>query len=47
MFSRFWPISGWGWGKRGEFVKKGNFGTKIFFQIMLNKILESCKYDIC
>ena len=47
MFSRFRPKSGWGWGKGGESVKKGKFGTKTFFQIIMNEILESRKNDIC
>ena len=29
-----------------ESIKKGKFATKIVFQIMLNKVLESCKNDI-
>ena len=38
----FWPFKGVG----AESNKKGKFVTKIVFQIMLNKVLESCKNDI-
>ena len=44
-FSGFWPLRGW--GGLAEFVKKGKFAMKIFFKIMLNKVLEICKNDIC
>ena len=30
-----------------ESDKKGKFMTKIFFQIMLNKLLKCCKKYIC
>ena len=44
-FSGFWPLKGW--GGLAEFVKKGKFAMKIFFKIMLNKVLEICKNDTC
>ena len=34
-----------GGGCLGEFVKIGNLAMKIFFQIMLNKLLKICKND--
>ena len=43
MLSGFWSLRGWG---EGESVKKVKFITKIFFQIMLNEALKSCKNDI-
>ena len=36
-------FSGGGEVGLGESVKKGNFATNIFFQIMLNEALKSCK----
>ena len=39
--SRFWELRGWE-GLR-EFVKKEKFVRKIFFQIMLNEVLNECE----
>ena len=39
--SRFWELRGW--EGLSEFVKKEKFVRKIFFQIMLNKVLNECE----
>ena len=28
-------------------LKKGKFKAKIFFQIVLNEVLKTCKNDLC
>ena len=45
---KFFTLSGfWLLKVLGESVKKGKFVMKMFFQIMLNKILKNSKNDIC
>ena len=36
-----------GLGEGGDYVKNKKFGTKVFFEITLNEILESCENYIC
>ena len=43
-FSSRWVILGIkGVGSLGEFVEKGKFVTKPFFQTMLNEVKKTCK----
>ena len=42
--SGLWPLRGW--GGLAESVKKRKFVMKIF-KIMLSKVLETCRKDIC
>ena len=43
-FSSRWVILGIkGVGSLGEFVEKGKFVTKTFFQTMLNEVKKTCK----
>ena len=39
--SGFWPLRGWE-GLR-QSVKRRKYVTKIFFQIILNKVLKACE----
>ena len=46
-FEQILAIKAVGLGEGGESVKKRKAWDENLFQIMLNKILESCKNDIC
>ena len=39
--SGFWPLRGW--EGLSQSVKRRKFVTKIFFQIILNKVLKTCE----